>query len=1859
MSSYIPFLEFSKSSLYTGVLNDKGQLCNIYTPLQNLADEETKKLGDFTTEKLDFDMEHPVDIITQDAYDGGVNLIINDGKNVPRLINQRFSVQDENTFKVTNHSGFKDTNIYDEETFSVDTSLKQIPLKIPELSYEGLIDNGKLPCGSYTFYFKLSDTDGNESEVICESGIVQCHIGNINDPHSIRMGMQDENSNKCVKFKLSNIDSGFDYIHVLYSRTSSGNDQAAVTSYYKINQNYSVNVDGVCDITINGAEITTQISSEELYVDYADINSAKTQTVSNNVLLLGNVDTPEHDWDAIKRFTWKIIPRWKQCNAGEIGQLDYKYEQPAMSKSKTNEFGFCYYNTKNIYYRLGYWPDEIYRFGIVYIFEDNSLSPVINLQGIDFNTVNVKEHVVVGDDFPELDDYESLFFAQDTTNINRNPEHLYEEDDLYFNKKYKLNSRGVIKFPKKNTNGNIDVINIIDGVMNPKPLYINFDLSYIGYKYAKKNKGDGEVSSWNEGDCTNWKDVLKKHKIKGFFFVRQKRIPTILGQGLIIGHTDKDRGSLPFIKNGSNYVTQPFIGEDRLLHEDAIDQIFSGSQFDNNAMLFPDAEISEATFNQLFTSSKFTMQLNGICRFNYNSEDYTANVKSFTLTQNDTTYLSKLTNVPENTHTITDGTNYFSTVAGNAMEAHKTVDCVKQWRWTIPQELTVSTSLLRGQWGPYVGLSNPDGYEQSPYSYGSLYTIKKESYTNEESATELDFQKVLYSNEPFYAVTHRMNLTEKVDCFRGDCYISMFTHRMFRNFIDDELPTNHQIIDPACWQKNYGVRCTAEILSDATSNLEKESEGWYIGDSENYKKSATIQAVVALLTGNVLGFIATMIQYSVKVKKDQEYTEDAIKLNYKNGFANEIVQAFEVYTGGVASNTESNLNEKGKDSDGSPKSISWKLKKHSYEIIDGNHKWIEPHKKKLAPKEQESTGGINLKAIFKSDDDWELRGISQINRADVNAVAMGQWITFPICSNKNLAFRDVDFSNATEEAMFNRKRSFYPLSPKIKQVTQRDSNVINQASSISLPSRAYYQLPSIPFYKQEYFTRINNSFMQVNGEISNKFKLILETAYRDYDKQYGGLTKIESVGNYVYLIFKHGIGIIDFYSSVTQAQDARGFLPEMQVISNKFGTIWKDSVLLTPDGTLYGLDSVAKCIWRIHGTEINCISDMKVGKFLIDNLDMSEFTFRPYIGHINIKTHYNAFKHDVIFTYYNDKLYSVPSIYSDNKYSVDEQGYVIDIQTQERIYENKKLVKGTQLLSNYDKETQDWKSYSELIDELPSTECHKWAKGTNWSLCFNEDLQEFQTFYDWVPLESANIDNIWFSFDKDDIDKVKNDIINEQQSSQKINVTFEQKFVTTGSNKVVSFDSKITNVLTSQVYRKNTIDPAFINDTWVYYIKKVYQSNTYYSGTTNKVVEDFYTKFNTITLLPNKTGIIRFYLKFTSNNSELNLSVSCNNNNNNVGNKNEKIISKNTDWMFIEIFIKNDTTEDLKFDVQLSNVNQEQFVDYMLCEPMFIETDNIKTDIYGSGNIGIQKLEKNSYGLFTEDYDIRNTDKYSIKLWKHGQAGVYDNQGKILPCNWYGKQHEFNFEFVVNETAQIQKIFNNLKIISNKAEPYKFEYEVVGEGYDWYKYKEIVYWINNKVKSGKFKDLNEGYIYVLKNDLNTIYQSCSDFPRLFNKELTYKIPKLPYFEIKLADKKGLPEKDKSYTKNDIWSGLNDTYDKQYDNRPNNYKYNTSDAIIVEDQQLNEYRVHTESYGNDMKKYGRVRGNMEYLEDLWNIEIRPIPVKYVYYDKDTEKLESKLTETRHRDKYIKIKVRYTGEDLAIIQGIQTMYDYSFA
>jgi hypothetical protein len=78
-----------------------------------------------------------------------------------------------------------------------------------------------------------------------------------------------------------------------------------------------------------------------------------------------------------------------------------------------------------------------------------------------------------------------------------------------------------------------------------------------------------------------------------------------------------------------------------------------------------------------------------------------------------------------------------------------------------------------------------------------------------------------------------------------------------------------------------------------------------------------------------------------------------------------------------------------------------------------------------------------------------------------------------------------------------------------------------------------------------------------------------------------------------------------------------------------------------------------------------------------------------------------------------------------------------------------------------------------------------------------------------------------------------------------------------------------------------------------------------------------------------------------------------------------------------------------------------------------------------------------------------------IQFYTHGRAGNYtelnyfdkDLANQIQPTKWYGKQEPFEFEFVVNSAMGQQKIFNNINIISNRAEPDSIECTLIGDSY--------------------------------------------------------------------------------------------------------------------------------------------------------------------------------------------------------------------
>ena len=122
--------------------------------------------------------------------------------------------------------------------------------------------------------------------------------------------------------------------------------------------------------------------------------------------------------------------------------------------------------------------------------------------------------------------------------------------------------------------------------------------------------------------------------------------------------------------------------------------------------------------------------------------------------------------------------------------------------------------------------------------------------------------------------------------------------------------------------------------------------------------------------------------------------------------------------------------------------------------------------------------------------------------------------------------------------------------------------------------------------------------------------------------------------------------------------------------------------------------------------------------------------------------------------------------------------------------------------------------------------------------------------------------------------------------------------------------------------------------------------------------------------------------------------------------------------------------------------------------------------------------------------------------------------------------------------------------------------------------------------------------------------------------------------------------------------LNDTYNKdQLYNNPACFK----NVYIKYDKVLNQFDLVLNQKCKNLETYGRRLGNIQYKEDSWYVTIDPIiydqrikDPNFVIEDKD-----QKWISTRLRDKWVKIRIKYSGEDLAIITGIQTIYNISYS
>lgn len=749
-------VEFNKFQYALKAKSPKGFLDWSYKPFFNMRLNEGENRGSLTeldTDKLNFSLTSPVDMIPQQSYDGSVNLIINDKRNPPRLINSRFTVREKNTYERVDRLGENDTNIYDVNKFQLQTSLQKLYSLIPVVQFNGETTSGNLRVGNYIFYFAYCDADENETDIVAESGVVSIFKGQNKSPNSIDGGFRDENSYKSISFTLKNIDSEYSYIKVYYVRYSADMNQHRILNAYKIQQKYQVK-DNKCNILITGLEYAQEISEDDINIQYSNISTAGSQAVVQNRLFLGNIEQVDPLYRDLQDVSLRILPSYQKIRGNElIGDVDYRYCDYSVLQEN-----YEYYNSNNIYNYVGYHPGEIYRVGIVYMMNDNSLSPVYNIRG--------RNGIPEYSDTKEYYQNIPLFQDKSTTDgedVRRYIDCIDETSYEFIDRSNNENSKGVIRIVD---NDCLDV-------------------------YSLKFKISDEVLQYLKG------------KVKGFFFVRQKRIPTILGQALLL--PIEKNSSLPLLPYGDKSdIIEGLMDKDRLLtqeYKQRILEVASGRNNNQGCLIFPEFELDQPYYNTLFTGGEFLVReayynnaTNKIKRDDLNERHYYVNrdhPSSLIAYQK-----SRLIQVADNLKLCGIDDYKFSARAGEAEEGFR------YEKTNADTESKDAYNYIRGSFGPYVGIVS-----RSKLEFGKVVDVFIPGYSE---AAYNNYFKIRYQDvSPYYAISDRQNFDTiqsfEQNVYRGDSYICNFTHRLNRNFQDPTAPLNDKIVDKNTWKDNFDV----------------------------------------------------------------------------------------------------------------------------------------------------------------------------------------------------------------------------------------------------------------------------------------------------------------------------------------------------------------------------------------------------------------------------------------------------------------------------------------------------------------------------------------------------------------------------------------------------------------------------------------------------------------------------------------------------------------------------------------------------------------------------------------------------------------------------------------------------------------------------------------------------------------------------------------------------------------------------------------------------------------------------------------------------------------------------------------------
>lgn len=258
-----------------------------------------------------------------------------------------------------------DTGDWDISKFNLFKTYKKIP-KIE--SIEVLNNGGNLLSGSYNISPQYLDEDLNPTEFITSSETVHIYNSDFTLPfkdvrgstNTVNLYQDFGRSDKSIKitFDLNSLDKTYPFYRLAITEATGGTGQVTDVKY---TQEISTENN---TFTYTGTNFESSGTQSDVLVFKNIIEKATSIEQIENTLILGNVKGKDINLCNLQKYASKI-------------RVDMVTKQVALNKLVEGNSKHPSVNLDG----LGYQPGEIYSLGIVYIMDDNSLSPAYHIPG--------------------------------------------------------------------------------------------------------------------------------------------------------------------------------------------------------------------------------------------------------------------------------------------------------------------------------------------------------------------------------------------------------------------------------------------------------------------------------------------------------------------------------------------------------------------------------------------------------------------------------------------------------------------------------------------------------------------------------------------------------------------------------------------------------------------------------------------------------------------------------------------------------------------------------------------------------------------------------------------------------------------------------------------------------------------------------------------------------------------------------------------------------------------------------------------------------------------------------------------------------------------------------------------------------------------------------------------------------------------------------------------------------------------------------------------------------------------------------------------------------------------------------------